>query len=132
MVAIIAWWRTNQVKKHAHAHALPAQQPPLWRGEDVNWMAPAALLIATIAAALAIWTVVNKTPDSSAAARQDGDSKTRVCTAFDTVARAVQLQTHAELGPDPVAQPAVAGNARLAMVGGGDYLLSQPGLGNTV
>ena len=87
-------------------------------------MAPAALLIATVAAALAVWTLVNKSPDSSVVAWQDGDSKTRVCTAFDTVAKAVQLQTHAELGPDPVAQRAVAGNARLAMVGGGDYLLS--------
>lgn len=35
------------------------------------------------------------------------------------------LQTHNDLGQDPVAQAAVAGNARLALVGGGDYLLRQ-------
>ena len=33
------------------------------------------------------------------------------------------MQTHVDLGPDPVAQKAVAGNARLALVGGGEYLL---------
>ena len=36
----------------------------------------------------------------------------------------MQLQTHNDLGPDPVAQAAVAGNARLALVGGGQYLLN--------
>jgi len=111
-------------EKQADRHSSPAEKPPLWR-KTGNWMAPVALLIATVAASLAVWTLMNKSPDAPAAAWQDGDSKTRVCTAFDTVARAVQLQTHAELGPDPVAQRAVAGNARLAMVGGGDYLLSR-------
>ena len=36
----------------------------------------------------------------------------------------MQIQTHVDLGPDPVAQKGVAANARLAMVGGGEYLLS--------
>jgi hypothetical protein len=40
----------------------------------------------------------------------------RICTAFDTVSKAVPGQTHADLGPDPVAQEAVAGNARSALV----------------
>jgi hypothetical protein len=31
----------------------------------------------------------------------------------------VQIQTNADLGPDPVARRAVAGNARLAIFGGG-------------
>ena len=53
-----------------------------------------------------------------------GDPKTRVCDAFNTVSKSVQLQTHNDLGPDPVAQAAVAGNARLALVGGGEYLLN--------
>ena len=34
------------------------------------------------------------------------------------------LQTHADLGPEPVALAAVAGNARLALFGGGQYLLN--------
>ena len=53
------------------------------------------------------------------------ESKQKVCVAFDTVSRAVQLQTHADLGPDPVAQTAVASNARLSLIGGGEYLLSR-------
>ena len=59
------------------------------------------------------------------AAKLSGDPKKRVCTAFDTVSKAVTLRTHGDLGPDPVAKEAVAGNARLALVGGGQYLLSQ-------
>ena len=37
----------------------------------------------------------------------------------------MSLQTHLDLGPDDVAKTAVAGNARLALVGGGQYLLSR-------
>jgi hypothetical protein len=40
------------------------------------------------------------------------------------VSTAVSGQTHNDLGPDPVAQAAVAGNARLALFGGGVYLLN--------
>ena len=53
------------------------------------------------------------------------ESKQKVCAAFDTVSKAVQLQTHANLGPDPIAQTAVASNARLALIGGGEYLVSR-------
>lgn len=49
-------------------------------------------------------------------------SKSKVCGAFDLVSNAVQLQTNVNLGPDPVALTAVAGNARLALLGGGLYL----------
>jgi hypothetical protein len=40
------------------------------------------------------------------------------------------MQTNADLGPDPVARQAVAANARLATLAGGEYLLSRldPGL----
>ena len=36
----------------------------------------------------------------------------------------VARQTHADLGPDPVAEQAVAANARLAMTAGGSYLIA--------
>jgi hypothetical protein len=48
-----------------------------------------------------------------------------VCTAFDTVSKAVQLQTHTDLGTDQVAMTAVAANARLALLGGGQFLLTR-------
>jgi len=47
--------------------------------------------------------------------------------AFDLVVRAVSTQTNIDLGVDPVAQRAVAGNARLASLGGGDYLRNSVG-----
>jgi len=47
------------------------------------------------------------------------------CADFTTVHTAVSLQTHADLGTDPVAVQAVAANARLSMAAGGSYLLSR-------
>jgi hypothetical protein len=96
----------------------PAQ--PGWQ----RWTAPAALLVAVIAIVVAIlaWTA---TPSAAESAKLAGDPKMRVCTAFDTVSKAVSLQTHENLGTDPVGLAAVAGNARLALLGGGQYLLSR-------
>ena len=98
-----------------------------WRPESTwqRWVAPVALLIAVVAVALAVWALMSASSKTSAAARLAGDPKTRVCTAFNTVSEGVSQQTHLDLGPDPVALTAVAGNARLALVGGGQYLLGQ-------
>jgi hypothetical protein len=89
-----------------------------------HWLAPAALLVALVAVVLASWALMSAPSDGPAAAKQAGDPKTRVCVAFRTVDKAVSLQTHTELGRDPVREEAVAANARLALVGGGQYLLS--------
>ena len=64
-------------------------------------------------------------PQKDATAQPTAESKQKVCAAFDTVSKAVQLQTHADLGPDPVAQTAVASNARLSLIGGGEFLHSR-------
>jgi hypothetical protein len=92
-------------------------------------LAPIALLLALIAVGLAVWALISAPEPppvaSSTGAPLTGDSKERVCTAAHVVAMAVQLQTNANAGNDPAAVEAVAGNARLAMLGGGDYLLSQ-------
>lgn len=98
-------------------------------------MAPAALVIALVAAGTAVWAVTSKAPSEASSqtasqeaevtAEQSAVSKTRVCDAVTTVTKAVQLQTFANLGPDPVAQTAVAANARLALFGGGAYLLDR-------
>jgi hypothetical protein len=56
--------------------------------------------------------------------KQVADAKARACTATDTVRSAVSLQTHADLGSEPVAQQAVAANARLSMATGASYLLA--------
>lgn len=86
-----------------------------------RWLTFAALLLAVIGVALGLWSLFAKSTDGHVTALP-GDAKTRVCAAFDTVSEAVPLQTHTNLGPSPVAQAAVAANARLALLGGGVYL----------
>ena len=88
-----------------------------------RWAAPVALVAAVVALALAIWGLFSESSNTPATALA-GDPKTRVCTAFETVTKAVPLQTNNDLGPEPVAQAAVAANARLALFGGGQYLLN--------
>ncbi|OKH71480.1 membrane protein [Mycobacterium sp. SWH-M1] len=92
------------------------------------WMAPAALVVAVIALALAAWGLLRPSPTDSAnaaGAPSSGDAKTEICQAFTTVRNAVSLQTNADLGTDKVARQAVAANARLATLGGGEFLLSR-------
>ncbi len=95
-----------------------------------SWIAPTALVVSLIAAALAGWAVLrpatpnttaDRTPDSAA---QGGDPKANACDAYRTVTSAVSLQTHADAGADPAAVQGIAANARLAMSGGATYLLA--------
>src|SRR4051794_12696842 len=79
-----------------------------------RWIAPAALLVAVVAAVLAIWALTSS-PSKAPEVQTSGESKLRACTAFNTVSKAVSLQTHADLGPEPTSQAAVAANARLSM-----------------
>lgn len=95
-----------------------------------SWVAPAALVIALIAVAVAIWALVsapgtNSEEAKSATAEQSEAAKAQACATFDDVRRAVFIQTNQDLGPDPVARKAVAADARLATLGGGQYLLSR-------
>jgi len=57
--------------------------------------------------------------------KEAADAKARVRAAYNTVSKAVSLQTHADGGTDPVAVTAVAANARLSMSAGAAYLLSR-------
>lgn len=97
-----------------------------------RWVAPAALVIALVAVAVATWALVRSAGEpaitsgvSAVNAQQSDGAKGRVCGAFDMVRKAVSIQTNADVGSDPVAREAVAANARLATLGGGDYLLSR-------
>jgi len=94
-----------------------------------RWIAPVGLVLAIVAVALAAWSLLRPVSEpsdtaSSASSEQQATAKTATCKAFAMVSKAVALQTHEDLGPDPVAKEAVAGNARLAMFGGGSYLLA--------
>jgi hypothetical protein len=92
-----------------------------------NQLVIAALVVAVAALVIAVWALLSapSSQTSSATADQSTDPKTRVCGAFDLVRGAVSLQTNANLGDDPVAVQAVAANARLATLGGGQFLLSR-------
>jgi hypothetical protein len=89
-----------------------------------GWIAPAALALAVLAAAGAGWALFKPASNGNGSA---ADPKGTVCTAFRTVSDAVSLQTNQaapDLGPvTPVANLAIAANARLAMAGGANYLL---------
>ncbi|MBB5165308.1 hypothetical protein [Mycobacterium sp. AZCC_0083] len=92
----------------------------------------AALVIAVIALGVATWMLAQAPAEPSVTmaepavnAQQSDAAKGRVCGAFDIVRKAVSKQTNTDLGRDPTAMEAVAANARLATLGGGDYLLSR-------
>lgn len=113
----------SATKSSAASHRAESQARP--------WIAPAALLIAVIAAGLAVWAVL-KPPQDQASPASDaqqsadaGDPKARACAAFTTVTAAVKLQTHTDAGAEPGLVQAVAANSRLAMSGGASYLLAQ-------
>jgi hypothetical protein len=91
-----------------------------------RWIAPIALGIAVIAIGIAVWALISARQSSSSAptAQQAADAKSRACAAFNTVRTSVSLQTHTDLGQDPVAVQAVAAGARLAMSSGASYLLA--------
>ena len=94
-------------------------------GGGAKVVALLSLIVALAAIGVAAWAIVMAWPQKEATPQPTAESKQKVCAAFDTVSKAVQLQTHADLGPDPVAQTAVAANARLSLIGGGEYLLSR-------
>ena len=93
-----------------------------------GWLAPAALVLAVVAVALAAWGLMRSPSSGEVSAvtdEQAAEAETQVCEAFEMVRNAVSLQTNADLGTDRVATQAVAANARLATLGGGQFLLSR-------
>lgn len=88
-----------------------------------HWTRFLALAIAVIAVAVAVaaWFRPAHSGAPSYSEQQTADAKKSVCTAYDSTKRAVRLNTHME-SPDPIGQLAVAANARLALLGGGEYL----------
>jgi hypothetical protein len=113
---------TFQQPQQPQPHTKPATTPS---GGGAKVVALLSLIVALAATGVAAWAIVLAWPQKEATPQPTAQSKQKVCAAFDTVSKAVQLQTHADLGPDPVAQTAVAGNARLSLIGGGEYLLSR-------
>jgi hypothetical protein len=115
----------REPEQRPQSHAKPPAQPSATSsGKAASAIALLSLIVALAAVGVAAWAIVMAWPEKEDT-QPSAESKQKVCAAFDTVSRAVQLQTHADLGPDPVAQTAVASNARLSLIGGGEYLLSR-------
>src|SRR5690606_14489678 len=70
-----------------------------------DWTARTALPIAVVAVGLAGWALFD-VRSGTADAPSPPDSTARVCGAFQVVSTAIPLQTHLDLGEDPVAQTA--------------------------
>ena len=115
----------TEEEQQPQSHAKPPARPPAASsGKGASAIALLSLIVALAAVGVAAWAIVMAWPEKEDT-QPSAESKQKVCAAFDTVSRAVQLQTHANLGPDPIAQTAVASNARLALIGGGEYLVSR-------
>ena len=107
------------------------EQTQTSRAPRTGLVAPIALAVALVGtglAGVALHRAGNPAPAAAAStptapATDAGDAKKRACAGYTTVRDAVTMQTHADLGNNPVAVQAVAANARLAMIGGADYLL---------
>jgi hypothetical protein len=116
--------KTRQVHVDTTAQVAPPGPPRLWR-----WVVVVALAFALIATALAAWSLLRPARTTTAPVteqpaftdQQVADAKTRVCTAYNIVATAVALQTHADAGNEP---QAAAANARVSTTGGSAYLLA--------
>jgi hypothetical protein len=97
--------------------------PPTKPGWKSRWPMFAALAIAVLALAVAVlgwFHPFNASPTYTA--QETAEAKTNVCTAYTIAHQAVVINTHLAHGNDQISTLAVAGNARLALLGGGAYL----------
>jgi hypothetical protein len=100
--------------------------PSTNRGWRSRWPTFAALAIAVLAVAIAVlaWFHPVHSGPPAFTAQETADAKNNVCAASSVARQAVVINTHLAnpRGNDPIATLAVAGNARLALLGGGAYL----------
>ncbi|MGV0835990.1 hypothetical protein [Mycolicibacterium thermoresistibile] len=89
-----------------------------------------ALMVAVAALGAGVWALLRDTDSPSQPSYTDEqrtDAKTAACEAFDTVRRGVSINSN-RAAPggeqDIVGQLAVAANARMSLLGGGQYLLA--------
>lgn len=128
---------SESVTRDASA-AKPATTRRAGRSSTPQLIPIAALVLSIVATLLAAYAALRPTggdASSGAAAgsydqAQQDDAKATVCTAFDTVRNGVGLNTNAKApggAADLTGTLAVAANARLSMLGGGQYLLARLG-----
>lgn len=114
---------------HADESPKPVSRDALRLESGPRWVAPAALALSVLAA-VGAGAALLRPSSAPGGAGPSEDPKGQVCAAFNTVSRAVSIQTKRSPGPDlgqvaPIAAEAIAANARLSMAGGASYLLEQ-------
>ena len=101
-------------------------QPPANGAGAARWIAPLALVVSLLAAGTAGWALLKPAPEPPSVGNPAvADPKAQACSAFFLVSNGVALQSRIDIGTDPVAQQAVAANARLAMAGGAAFIRSK-------
>lgn len=98
--------------------------PPRSKGAAVT--AVIALIVAVAALGLAAWAVFAPEPAETPAYTdaQQQDAKAAICTATQLVQKGVSLNTAAQSDDVPGAM-AIAANSRVALLGGGQYLIDR-------
>lgn len=93
-----------------------------------SWLTLAALVIAVIAVVLAVigWFRPSTGPGKFSG-QESQDAKTHICEVTGTVRQATSINTNMSnpVPGDPIGGLAVAANARLALLGGGEYVLAR-------
>lgn len=82
-------------------------------------------LLVTLGVAIVGWfrPIAPKSPTPPTyTTKQIADAKTKVCSTYEQVRKAVVANTSRSGGEDPTATLAVSANARVALYDGGDYL----------
>jgi hypothetical protein len=91
-------------------------------------IASLAIALTALGVAIGSWfrpTPANKpTPGPVYTSQQVTDSKSKLCAAFSKVHSAIQVTSTRDRGPDYATQLASAVNARQALLGGSQYLLT--------
>lgn len=118
---------TDTEKRESAASNGPKKKVPHSTGEGKSrWPTYLALAAAVIAVAVAVaaWLRPAHSNTPSFNDQQTADAKKSMCTAYTSVHQAVVANTHMRNphGDDAIGQLAVAANARLALLGGGQYL----------
>ncbi len=96
---------------------------PAGRSQWLTYVVAGVAVVAVVAVALAALAYFHPARNGASATQQGGDAHANVCSAYTSAKKAVVINTHLRANPnDATAGLAVAGNARLALIGSGAYL----------
>ena len=112
-----------------------APKPPIGASANASadqklppWLTLVALAVAVIALLLGVLSLFfAKSGSEKYSGQESQDARTRICEVTGTVRVATSINTNmsSPVPDDPIGGLAVAANARLALLGGGEYVLAR-------